>query len=110
MIGCSLFWGKLKESKKILTPSTLLTSTSVYLVLGQDRAGQWYEITQTTATRTMVEGSMTAKLRELMVIGVQGDGLKTMTRILTDGINCEEVEDKVMQHKINGEIETIEEQ
>ena len=70
-----------------------MTSTStVYLVVGKDRAGQWYELTQTSGTRTAVLGTMTAKLDQIRVVAVREEGVKATKAIVTDGTNCEEME------------------
>ena len=94
LFGCSLSWGELQVSSNTLWSSRdLLPSTStVYLVLGQDRAGQWYEVTQTTGTRTLIDGIMTAKLDQVRVMAVREDGVKASQAFMTDGTNCEEVE------------------
>ena len=65
---------------------------TVYLVIGQDRAGQWYEVAQTSGTRTVIQGTMTAKLNQLKVLAVRKDGVKATSTIMTDGTNCEEME------------------
>ena len=82
--------------------------STVYVVMGQDRAGQWYEVAQTTATRTEIDGSMTAKLKQIMVVAVQRDGVKMTAELLINGTNCEEAEkDNIIEHEALKEKEKV---
>ena len=75
---------------------TSLTSpspTPVYLVVGQDQAGQWYEVSQTVSTSTTLEGTMTAKLARLVVLGLTETGVQDTVILDTDlGTNCSQME------------------
>ena len=94
MTGCSLTWGPIQLSPNNM--KTSLTSSSspspVYLVVGQDQAGQWYEVSQTVATSTTLEGTMTAKLARLVVLALTETGVKDTVIIDTDGTNCSQME------------------
>ena len=69
---CSVSWQPLAPPTNSLKGEEE-QQRSVYLVLGQDRAGQWYEVTQTTASVIRLQPLMAAKLERLVVLGVRGD-------------------------------------
>ena len=94
LFGCSLSWGELEVSSNTLRSNrdTLPIMSTVYLVLGQDRAGQWYEVTQTPETKAVMAGTMTAKLDQVRVMAIRQEGVKASMAFMTDGTNCEEVE------------------
>ena len=88
--GCSMSWSPLSLSSNIhYKPVTRKTPGTVYLVLGQDRAGQWYEVIQTQSTFTSLSGPMTAKLDKIVVLGIMQDGVQDSVIIETNGVNCE---------------------
>ena len=70
--GCSVSWPPLAPPANSLQGAEE-RPRSVYLVLGLDRAGQWYEVTQTLALETLLQPLMAAKLARLVVLGVRGD-------------------------------------
>ena len=90
--GCSLSWGPLEVSPNTLQTSVPSTLSAVYLVVGQDRAGQWYELTQTINTSTTLEGTMTAKLARLIVFGLTDSGLQDTVIMDMEGTNCSQME------------------
>ena len=93
MSGCSLTWGPIHLSPNTLQTSlTSPSSPPVYLVVGQDHAGQWYEVSQTVATSTRLEGTMTAKLARLVVLGLTESGVQDTVILDTDGTNCSQME------------------
>ena len=97
LFGCSLSWGELEVSSNTLRSNrdTMPITSTVYLVLGQDRAGQWYEVTQTPETKAVMTGTMTAKLDQVRVMAIRQEGVKVSMAFMTDGTNCEEVERKM---------------
>ena len=70
--GCSVTWPHLAPPTNSLQGAGA-GRRAVYLVLGQDRAGQWYEVTQTRASEARLQPQMAAKLARLVVLGVRGD-------------------------------------
>ena len=97
MEGCSLSWGPIQQSENSLRASSSSSSSPssspvIYLVVGQDQAGQWYEVTQTVTTSTVLEGTMTAKLAKLVVLGLTESGLQDTVIMDTDGTNCDLME------------------
>ena len=74
LFGCSLSWGEREVSSNTLR-SNRDTST-VYLLLGQDRAGQWYEVTQTPEIKGVMTGTMTAKLDQVRFMAIRQEGVK----------------------------------
>ena len=70
--GCSVSWLPLAPPSNSLQRAEE-RPRPVYLVLGQDRAGQWYEVTQTLASDTILQPLMAVKLARLVVLGVRGD-------------------------------------
>ena len=107
--GCSLSWGQLDVSPNTLKVARdLIPSTrTVYLVMGQDKAGQWYEVTQTSGTGAIIDGTMTAKLNQLSVVAVREDGFKATMAFMTDGTNCEEIERKRIEFEAERNRETV---
>ena len=73
--GCSVSWPRLAPATNSLHTADE-GPRSVYLVLGQDRAGQWYELTQTRAPGTRLQPLMAAKLARLVVLGVRDSGVQ----------------------------------
>ena len=100
MSGCSLSWGPIQTSPNTLQTSLPSSSSSsspssppVYLVVGHDQAGQWYEVSQTVATSTRLEATMTAKLARLVVLGLTQTGVQDTVILDTDlGTNCSQME------------------
>ena len=70
----------------------------MYLVLGQDRAGQWYELSHTRATWAVLEGQVTAKLETVVIMGVRSDGLHDSVILEMDGLRCDQVSHARTQH------------
>ena len=73
--GGSVSWPQLAPATNSLHAAEV-GPRSVYLVLGQDRAGQWYELTQTRAPETRLQPLMAAKLARLVVLGVRDSGVQ----------------------------------
>ena len=73
--GCSVSWPRLAPPTNSLHGAET-QPRSVYLVLGQDRAGQWYELTQTMTSETSLQPLMAAKLARLVVLGVRDSGVQ----------------------------------
>ena len=90
--GCDLSWGPLEVPPNTMKSSSSSPPAAVYLVVGQDKAGQWYEVTQTVTTSARLEGTMTAKLARLVVLGLTETGLQDTVIMDTDGTNCSQME------------------
>ena len=98
LLGCSLAWAPLEVASNTMVKDDLSMSIheedhhrigSVYLVLGQDRAGQWYEVTQTISTYTSLPAIMSSKLARIVILGVRDDGVHDSVIMETDGVDCE---------------------
>ena len=89
LTGCSLHWGALAPSVNSLRQQrpgprsiTATAAATVHLVLGRDRAGKWYEISQTEAIHTEIAHDTLEKLSELLVVGVDEVGVLASTSIM----------------------------
>ena len=81
LTGCSLSWGELKQSANSFIKSAQVTKPTsvvepvVFLVLGRDRAGTWYEVNQTLATEANIQPWTLGKLQYIHIIGVGKSGV-----------------------------------
>ena len=73
--GCSLSWGSMEVSSNSFRSSYTRMEewqrSPVYLVVGRDKSGQWYEVAQTYNTSAIISGNMSAKLDMLRVLAVR---------------------------------------
>ena len=82
--GCRLSWGRpLLSANSLRTVSSrqLTASRPVYLLLGLDGAGQWYEVNQTEETQTTIAFQTLAKLHELLLVAVGRHGALTSSQV-----------------------------
>lgn len=96
--GCQLTWGRpglsanslrggadrQKNSLAAGGSSSSSTSRPVYLLLGRDGAGQWYEVNQTEMTRTLIAVQTLAKLHELLLVAVGRHGVLISAQLPVD--------------------------
>jgi hypothetical protein len=84
--GCQLTWGRPELSANSLTiggrqqPASVY-SRPVYLLLGLDGAGQWYEVNQTEETQTRIVYQTLAKLHDLLLVAVGRQGIFTSAQV-----------------------------
>ena len=92
--GCSLSWGSLEVSSNSFRSSYTMVEewqrSPVYLVVGRDKSGQWYEVAQTYNTSAIISGKMSAKLDMVRVLAVGEVGILARNTIKMNGTNCEE--------------------
>ena len=88
MHGCSLSWSPLSGASNTLYSEHSIPG-SVYLIIGQDRAGQWYEVTQTSSTFTVIPSHMSTKMSRIIILGVREDGVHDSVIIETSGVDCQ---------------------
>jgi hypothetical protein len=90
---CILSWGSLEVSSNSFRSSMdsleQEQTPSVYLVMGRDRAGQWYEVSQSYGTSSTILGSMSAKLVMVRLVAVGEEGILARNIIKMNGTNCE---------------------
>ena len=87
MWGCWLAWPQLRPASNQLVAAGA-GAGSVSLVLGQDGAGQWYELGQTTARLLQLRPAMAAKLARVVVVGVRPGGVADTLSLDTSPGHC----------------------
>ena len=82
--GCSVSWGSIAESSNSFPGSKSHNPLQniVYIVLGKDGAGKWYEVEQTNRNYQDIDLRILTKLEELLLMAVSQDGLVTSSRIV----------------------------
>ena len=86
--GCSVTWGNLRPSansfKKSSRTGRAMSNNKevIYLVLGRDRTGTWYEVNQTLANQAIIHPWTLNKLHEVHVIGVGSAGILTSKSVV----------------------------
>ena len=99
--GCTVSWPPLTPVTNIMTMSADSSDEgTVYLVLGQDRAGQWYELSHTRATWSVLDGQVTAKLDTVVIMGVRSDGVHDSVILEMDGLRCDQIRTQHQQQAI----------
>ena len=93
--GCSMSWSPLTPVSNSMTRSSESDAGTVYLVLGQDRAGQWYELSQSVSTWSTLAPSITMKLARMVIMGVRRDGVHDSIIIDTKALECHQEENSV---------------
>ena len=89
MWGCWLAWPQLRPaSNQLVAAGAGAGAGSVSLVLGQDGAGQWYELGQTTARLLQLRPAMAAKLARVVVVGVRPRGVADTLSLDTSPGHC----------------------
>lgn len=77
-----LSWGAPSFSANSFRVSSERSINSpVFLVLGRDRSGRWYEINQTETLNTRIQVQTLAKLQEIVIAGVERSGVMLNTKI-----------------------------
>jgi len=80
-----LSWGAPSFSaNSFIVSSERSINSPVFLVLGRDRSGRWYEINQTETLNTRIQVQTLAKLQEIVIAGVERSGVMLNTKITVE--------------------------